>query len=75
MIMGLMLLLPHEIQGTITLEMTHQPGASTHAGIDLHLGQNPKLAGRYTDISLIYTSYSVRTLYIHVLLSFVIFLV
>jgi hypothetical protein len=39
-------------------------------GIDLHLGQKPKLGGRYTDISLIYTSYSVRTLYIHVLLSF-----
>jgi hypothetical protein len=44
-------------------------------GIDLHLGQKPKLGGRYTDISLIYTSYSVRTLYIHVLLSFFFFVV
>jgi hypothetical protein len=44
-------------------------------GIDLHLGQNPKLRGRYTDISLIYTSYSVGTLYIHVLLSFFFFVV
>jgi hypothetical protein len=39
-------------------------------GIDLHLGQKPKLGGRYTDNSLIYTSYFVGTLYIHVLLSF-----
>ena len=43
-------------------------------GIDLHLGQKPKLGGRYTDISLIYTSYSVGTLYIHVSLSFLLFL-
>jgi hypothetical protein len=39
-------------------------------GIDLHLGQKPKLGGRYTDDSLIYTSYFVGSLYIHVLLSF-----
>jgi hypothetical protein len=39
-------------------------------GIDLHLGQKPKLGGRYADDSLIYTSYFVGTLYIHVLLSF-----
>ena len=39
-------------------------------GIDLHLGQKPKLGGRYTDISLIYISYFVGTLYIHVSLSF-----
>jgi hypothetical protein len=39
-------------------------------GIDLHLCQKPKLGGRYTDNSLIYTSYFVDTLYIHVLLSF-----
>jgi hypothetical protein len=44
-------------------------------GIDLHLGQKPKLGGRYTDNSLIYTSFSVRTLYIHVLLSFFFFVV
>jgi hypothetical protein len=39
-------------------------------GIDLHLGQKPKLGGRYADNSLIYKSYSVGTLHIHVLLSF-----
>jgi hypothetical protein len=39
-------------------------------GIDLHLGQTPKLGGRYTDDSLIYILYFVGTLYIHVLLSF-----
>jgi hypothetical protein len=44
-------------------------------GIDLHLGQKPKLGGRYTDNSLIYTSYSVGTLYIHVSLSFFFFVV
>jgi hypothetical protein len=46
-----------------------------HVGIDLHLGQTPKLGGRYTDISLIYTSYSVGTLYIHISLSFFFFVV
>jgi hypothetical protein len=44
-------------------------------GIDLHLGQKPKLGGRYADNSLIYTSYSVGTLYIHVSLSFFFFVV
>jgi hypothetical protein len=39
-------------------------------GIDLDLGQKPKLGGRYADDSLIYTSYFVGTLYIHILLSF-----
>jgi hypothetical protein len=39
-------------------------------GIDLHLGQKPKLGGRYADDSLIYISYFVGTLYIHVSLSF-----
>ena len=45
--------------------MIHQLGTSTRAGIDLHLGQKPKLGGRYTDITLIYISYSVGALYIH----------
>ena len=40
-------------------------------GIDLHLGQKPKLGGRYTDVSLIDISYSVGTLYIHISLSFI----
>jgi hypothetical protein len=39
------------------------------AGIDLHLGQKPKLGGRYADDSLIYISYFVGPLYIHVSLS------
>jgi hypothetical protein len=43
------------------------------ARIDLHLGQKPKLGGRYTDDSLIYTSYFVGALYIHVSLSFLFF--
>jgi hypothetical protein len=38
--------------------------------IDLHLGQKPKLGGRYADDSLIYISYFVGSLYIHVSLSF-----
>jgi hypothetical protein len=54
----------------ITPMMTHQPGGATGAGIDLHLGQNPKLGGRYADNSLIYISYFVGSLYIHVSLSF-----
>jgi hypothetical protein len=55
--------------------MTHQPGAITGVGIDLHLGQKPKLGGRYADDSLIYISYFVDTLYIHVSLSFLFFVV
>jgi hypothetical protein len=50
--------------------MTHQPGATTSVGIDLHLGQKPKLGGRYTDDSIIYISYIFGILYIHVSLSF-----
>jgi hypothetical protein len=62
MIMGLLFLLFHEILITIILMMIHQPGVITRVGIDLHLGQNPKLGGRYTDISLIYTSYEANVL-------------
>jgi hypothetical protein len=60
----------HEGQITIMPTMTHQLGAITGVGIDLHLGQKPKLGGRYIDDSLIYISYFVGTLYIHVSLSF-----
>jgi hypothetical protein len=60
----------HESQIMIMPTMTHQLGAITGVGIDLHLGQNPKLGARYADDSLIYTSYFVGTLYIHVSLSF-----
>jgi hypothetical protein len=65
----------HESQITIMPTMTHQLGAITGVGIDLHLGQNPKLGGRYADDSLIYTSYLVGTLYIHVSLFFLFFAV
>jgi hypothetical protein len=64
------LLHTHESQITIMPTMTHQLGAITGVGIDLHLGQKLKLGGRYADDSLIYTSYFVGTLYIHVSLSF-----
>jgi hypothetical protein len=56
----------HESLIMIMPTMTHQPGAITSVGIDLHLGEKPKLGGRYADNSLIYTSYFVGTLYIHV---------
>jgi hypothetical protein len=75
MIMGLLFLLLHESLITIMLMMIHQPGVIINVGIDLHLGKKPKLRGRYTDISLIYTSYSVGTLYIHVSLSSFFFVV
>jgi hypothetical protein len=43
--------------------MTHQLGATTGIGIDLHLGQKPKLGGRYADDSshlhIIFCRYSV----------------
>jgi hypothetical protein len=44
-------------------------GRVGRVGIDLHLGQKPKLGGRYADNSLIYISYSVGPMYIHVSLS------
>jgi hypothetical protein len=50
--------------------MTHQHGACFRDDVDRHLGQKPKLGGRYTDGSLIYISYFVGPLYIHVSLSF-----
>jgi hypothetical protein len=59
----------HESRGMITPMMTHQPGETTRARIDLQLGQKPKLGGRYADDSLIYISYFVGPLYIHFLLS------
>jgi hypothetical protein len=74
MIMGLLLHLRESLI-TIMLTMTHQPRAITRVGIDFHLGQKHNLGGRYTDNPLIYTSFSVGTLYIHVLLSFFFFVV
>jgi hypothetical protein len=60
----------HESQATTMPMMTHQPRATTSIGVNFHLGQKPKLGGRYADDSLIYILYFVGTLYIHVSLSF-----
>ena len=60
---------PHT-RTTVLRRHTMEAPHSGLLGIDLHLGQKPKLGGRYTDISLIAISYSVGTLYIHVSLSF-----
>jgi hypothetical protein len=60
----------HVSQIMIMPTMTHQLGVITGVGIDLHLGQKPKLRGRYANDSLIYISYFVGTFYIHVSLSF-----
>jgi hypothetical protein len=54
----------------VLLHHTLEAPLHGRAGIDLHLGQKPKLGGRYADDSLIYISYFVSTLYIHVSLSF-----
>src|SRR3954470_12556971 len=69
MITNPLLLLYSKSQSTTMLGMTHLLGAGVQHGIDLHLGQTHKLAGRYADISLIYTSYFIGTLYIHFSLS------
>ena len=42
-----------------TLEMDRAGTIIIHSGHELHLGQKPKLGGRYADITLIYISYSV----------------
>jgi hypothetical protein len=65
----------HESQVMTLPMMTHQLGAITRDLVDLHLGQKPKLGGRYADDTLIYISYFVGTLYIHVSLSFFVVLV
>jgi hypothetical protein len=44
-------------------------GRVGRVGIDLHLGQKPKLGGRYADDSLIYISYFVDPMCIHISLS------
>ena len=55
----LILIMGHPLL-TCTLRMTHQPGTSTRAGIDLHLGQKPKLGGGIpTSHSFIYHILSV----------------
>src|SRR4051812_10932609 len=51
--------------------ITETPLLGLH-GNDLHLCQKPKLGGRYADILLIYISYLIGRLYIHISLSFVV---
>ena len=54
------------IKTEVLLRHTLEAPLHGRAEIDLHLGQKPKLGGRYTDITLTYISYSVGALYIHV---------
>jgi hypothetical protein len=54
---------------TLEAPLHGRVGRVGQVGIDLHLGQKPKLGARYADGSLIYISYFVGTLYIHVSLS------
>jgi hypothetical protein len=56
----------HRGQAITLPMMTHQHGACFRDDVDLHLGQKPKLGGRYADDSLIYISYFIGPLYIHV---------
>ena len=65
------LFLPHW-QTLIMIAPEITPG---HDWIDLHLGQKPKLGEVYRHHTLIYISYSVGTLYIHVSFSFFLFVV
>ena len=49
----------------VTLARIQHAGVPSMVGIDPHLGQKPKLGGRYADRSLIYISYLIGHLYIH----------
>ena len=64
---------PVRIRTRIHLRRTMEAPLPGRHGVDLHLGQKPKLGGRYTDITLIYISYHVGTLYIHVSIFFLSF--
>ena len=61
----------HPAMMMVLLRRTTEAPRPGPLGIDLHLGQKPKLGGRYTDVSLIDISFSVGTLYIHISLPFV----
>src|SRR3954470_11971326 len=63
-LIGARLLLHHRCLTMIIPMMTHQHGVTIRV-IEPHLGQKPKIGGRYTDITLIYISCSVGSLYIH----------
>ena len=60
-------LLRHTREDTMVGVYGPQHHYSAH---ELQLGQKPKLGGRYADITLIYISYFVGSLYIHVSFSF-----
>src|SRR3954471_21280563 len=62
--------LPHPpLRKHQTLEMDRDGAIIIDPGHELHLGQKPKLGGGTPTITLIYISYSVGSLYIHVSLS------
>ena len=61
----------HPAMMMVLLRRTTEAPCPGPLGIDLHLGQKPKLGGRYTDVSLIDISYSVGAWYIHISLSFI----
>src|SRR3954469_24082928 len=63
-LIGACLLLLHRCLTMIIPMMTHQHGVIIRT-IEPHLGEKPKLGGRYTDVTLIYISCSVGSLYIH----------
>ena len=69
LMIGELLLLPMG-PTTIILIKILLLGTLVRTWIDTHLGQKPKLGGRYADIALISLSCCVGTLYIHVLFSF-----
>jgi hypothetical protein len=60
----------HESQVITMPMMTHRPGATSSAVIDLHLGQKPKLGGGTPTIHSSTYHIFFGTLYIHVSLSF-----
>src|SRR4051812_13349303 len=71
-LIGVRLLLHRRCLTMIIPMMTHQYGGTIRV-IEPHLGQKPKIGGRYTDITLIYISCSVRSLYIHCFAFFLVF--
>ena len=67
--------LPLLLMGPATTILTKiRPlGTPIRTWIDTHLGQKPKLGGRYADTALISISCCVGTLYIHVFVLFLVF--
>ena len=55
LITALLLHFPHMHRRMTKVGMTRRLGVAVHIGNELHLGQKPKLGGRYTDIVHLYT--------------------